>query len=186
MRVSLPNSTDKNGRELVCLAPRECTRLKKSGGRGNYVHGGVSLQEMCVPALKYTNMRAGSKNYEAVRTAELSLISTIEALTNPEFTVELLQTEPVSGKVAADTFELYVRDSSGRPVSSIAHIVANRTDADASRRSIRTTLDIRGDVVTSEQEQYQLVCRAESSNKEKVLTPLRILLMSPDDDPWSW
>lgn len=186
MRVSLPSSTCDNGHGLVCLAPRECTRLKKAGGGENYVHGGVSLQEMCVPVLKYTSMRAGSKNYEAIRTVDLALVSTIEAVTNPEFTVELLQTEPVGGKVAADSFELYVRDSSGRPVSSIVRIVADRTDPDASRRTIKATLGIRSDVTTSEQDQYQLVYRSDNTDEEKPLTALRILLISPESDPWSW
>lgn len=107
-------------------------------------------------------------------------------ITHPEFTVELLQTEPVGGKVAANSFELYVRGSSGRPVSSIVRIVADRTDPDASRRTIKATLDIRSDVTTSEQEQYQLVYRSNNTDEEKPLTALRILLISPDDDPWSW
>jgi len=71
-------------------------------------------------------------------------------------------------------------------LSSIARIVADHTDSDASRRTIKATLDIRSDLTTSEQEQYQLAYRSNDTDEEKPFAAPRILLISPDSDPWSW
>ncbi len=51
------------GGHLKALMPRECVRIAMAGGGENYVHGGISLQEMCVPVLRFRNRRAGSKGY---------------------------------------------------------------------------------------------------------------------------
>lgn len=116
----------------------------------------------------------------------LILVSTVDTITNPEVSIELLQVEAVGGKVVPDTVELYVCDPSQRIVSSVARVVADRTDADAARRTLQATLSIRNGVGTSERERYQLMCRSERTGETSVLATLRIALMASADDPWSW
>lgn len=44
------------------FAPRENVRIKMKGGGLNYVHGGISLQEMVVPLVEYQFLRNSYKN----------------------------------------------------------------------------------------------------------------------------
>ena len=42
------------------FAPRESIRIKMNGGGMNFVHGGISLQEMVVPVIEYHYLRNDS------------------------------------------------------------------------------------------------------------------------------
>lgn len=53
-----------NKADMLGFAPRENIRIKGAGGI-NFVHGGTSLQEMCVPVIKFRYLRSG---YKALRT----------------------------------------------------------------------------------------------------------------------
>ena len=46
------------------FSPRESVRIKKKGGGLNFVHGGISLQEMVVPVIEYHYLRNDSKAYQ--------------------------------------------------------------------------------------------------------------------------
>ena len=46
------------------FAPRESIRIKMSGGGLNFVHGGISLQEMVVPVIEYHHLRNESMEYK--------------------------------------------------------------------------------------------------------------------------
>jgi hypothetical protein len=48
-------------------APQDTVRIKVQGGGENYVHGGISLQEMVVPVIVYKGMRTGYKKYVEVQ-----------------------------------------------------------------------------------------------------------------------
>ena len=50
--------------EYDAFSPRESIRIKKKGGGLNFVHGGVSLQEMVVPVVEYHYLRNQSKAYQ--------------------------------------------------------------------------------------------------------------------------
>ena len=49
--------------EFDGFAPRESIRIKMNGGGMNFVHGGISLQEMVVPVIEYHYLRNDSMEY---------------------------------------------------------------------------------------------------------------------------
>ncbi len=49
------------GTSVKGYTTQDSTRIKISGGGENYVHGGVSLQELCVPVIIFKNIRTSSK-----------------------------------------------------------------------------------------------------------------------------
>ena len=102
------------------FAPQENIRMKKQGGGMNFVHGGISLQEMVVPVIEFQNMRASSKKFVDVKKAELQLISQSRKVSNSIFSLDFYQKDAVSGKVAAATYEVYMADASGMTVSDKA------------------------------------------------------------------
>lgn len=125
------------GTDLCGFTPREYVRIRKQGGGNNYVHGGISLQECVVPVVEYKNVRSSSRNYVDRRRAELQLISLTRKVSNNYFVLEFHQKQPVGGKVVAATYDVYLADKQGTPVSDIQTIIADKTDADDTKRVFR-------------------------------------------------
>lgn len=155
VQVALPAS----GNTLTGFVPRGCIRIRKAGGGENYVHGGLSLQEMCVPVLRFANKRRGSKGFVETEYAKLSLVSAISAITNSLFHLELFQAEPVSGKVLPAEYEVFLGDIAHTPVTNIARVVADREEADPTMRTSTVSLTLKPDVTTSEHDLYRVYAR---------------------------
>lgn len=131
--------------ELVGYAPLENIRIKKPGGTMNYVHGGVSLQECVVPVIEFKNMRASSKKFVDVRKAELQLLSQSRKVSNSIFTLDFYQKEAVGGKVTAATYDVFMSDATGKPVSDTQTIIADKTDSDAMSRTFHTRFTLKSE-----------------------------------------
>lgn len=131
--------------ELVGYAPLENIRIKKPGGSMNYVHGGVSLQECAVPVIEFKNMRASSKKFVDVRKAELQLLSQSRKVSNSIFTLDFYQKEAVGGKVTAVTYNVFMSDATGKPVSDTQTIIADKTDSDAMNRTFHTRFTLKSE-----------------------------------------
>jgi hypothetical protein len=148
-----------SGCPLSGVAPRDCVRIKKAGAGESYVHGGVSLQELCVPVLEYRDKRAGQSGYEEREQVALKLVTTNRRITSMLFRIELLQEEPVGGKVLPANYELVMCDSGGDGVSNQIDVGANLTSADATSRAMRVQMELRAGVAYDSHATYYLVCR---------------------------
>lgn len=169
VRVAVPSAES-----LVGWAPRGCVRIRMAGGGENFVHGGISLQELCVPVLSFHNHRAGSRGYVESRHASLVLVSAPQVIANPVFAVEVLQAEAIGGKVLPARYGVYVSGSDGEPVTDMGGVVADRTGDDATTRTTRMTLALRPGVATSQDAVYHLCAHCEETGKETVLRDVRI------------
>ena len=129
--------------DYVGFTPQDNIRMKKQGGGMNFVHGGISLQEMVVPVIEYKNVKASSKKFEDVKKAEIKLLSQSRKVSNSIFSLDFYQTEPVSGKLVKSDYEIYMADASGKPVSDKQVIIADKTEADASERRFRTRFTLK-------------------------------------------
>lgn len=128
---------------LIGFTPPDHIRFKKTGGGMNYVHGGISLQESVVPVIEFKNMRPTSKKYVEVKHATIQLISPSRKVSNSIFSLDFYQKEAVGGKVVAATYEVYMADASGRPVSDKRIIIADKTDSDSSDRVCRVSVTLK-------------------------------------------
>lgn len=97
--------------------PRNMVRIKTAGAGENYVHGGVSLQEMTVPVVVFKNQRTGSRGYVETSKAELILISESRRISNSIFSLDFLQKQPVGDKVLPCEYTVYMAAADGTPVS---------------------------------------------------------------------
>lgn len=129
--------------EHTLFAPLENIRMKKQGGGMNFVHGGISLQEMVVPVIDFQNMRASSKKFVDVKKVELQLISQSRKVSNSIFSLDFYQKDAISGKVAAATYEVYMADESGMAVSDKKTIIADKTSSNGSDRVFRTRFTLK-------------------------------------------
>lgn len=135
----LPIKTEREigGIPMKGYVPQDTVRIKVQGGGENYVHGGISLQEMVVPVIVYKGMRSGYKSYVEVQNPGLSLISESRKVSNLIFSLDFLQKQPVGEKVQAGTYTLHFRDEMGAPVSDTQTVIADRTSSNASERVFR-------------------------------------------------
>lgn len=96
--------------EYDAFAPRENVRIKKKGGGLNFVHGGISLQEMVVPVLEFQFLRNAYKMYQRnkdkidTKPVTISLLSASRKISNMIFSLNFYQKEAVGGNREAATY----------------------------------------------------------------------------------
>lgn len=118
---------------LKGFTPKENIRIVKQGGGMNFVHGGVSLQEMMVPLISYKHLRTASKEYQNnkenidVKPVEIKLISNYRKISNMVFNLSFYQMEEVSSTREASSFRLYFVDQDGRKISDEVRIIADKS-----------------------------------------------------------
>jgi len=125
------------GNGNIGITPYENIRLKMQGGGANYVHGGISLQEMVVPLITYKNLKSDSKQFVAVEKAKVALLSQIHKVSNSLFSLEFFQTEAVKDKIQANSIQAYFIDEKGMAISDKKLILADNTSTDIDDRKTR-------------------------------------------------
>ncbi|MCR5598315.1 MAG: BREX-1 system phosphatase PglZ type A [Lachnospiraceae bacterium] len=135
--------------EYDAFAPRDNVRIKKLGGGLNFVHGGISLQEMVVPVIDYHFLRNQSKEYQRnqkkydTKPVEVSLLSATHKISNMIFSLNFYQKEPVGDNREAATYQLYFTDSNGKQISDIAKIIADKTSDNGKERTFRCSFNLK-------------------------------------------
>lgn len=125
------------------FAPQESIRMKVQGGGENYVHGGVSLQEMVVPVIAYKNMRTSYKKYIEVKNAELKLLSESRKVSNLIFSLDFHQRQAVGEKIQPCTYSIYMTDDEGIVVSDRQTVIADKTSDNAADRVFRVRFNLK-------------------------------------------
>ena len=134
---------------LTAFAPRESMRIKMQGGGLNFVHGGVSLQEMCVPVISYHHLRNDSKEYLRHRSkydtmpVTISLLSASRKISNMIFSLNFYQREAVGDNRSAQTYNLYFTDEYGKQISDTQKIIADKTGENNQDRTFRCSFNLK-------------------------------------------
>ena len=149
------NSSD----ELVGFTPRGCARIRRQGAGENYVHGGLSLQELCVPVVRFKNMRAGSSAYVEAEPVAIELLDPTSPITNTLFRLRFFQTEPVGGKKLEGAYNIVVEDAAGDAVSDEVLLAADRTSTEAADRELTAQFALKAGFSPSSSQTYYIVAR---------------------------
>lgn len=144
MQVQLEGEIE--GTPVTGFTPQDSTRIKVSGGGENYVHGGVSLQEMVVPVIAFKNLRTTSKKYVELSKAELKLLSESRKISNLLFSLDFFQRQPIGEKIEPCAYAVYMTDEEGALVSDRQTIIADRTSTNASERVFRVRFNLKAGV----------------------------------------
>ena len=131
------------GTPVKGYTPFDSTRIRISGGGENYVHGGISLQEIVVPVISFKNLRSTSKKYVEVSNAELKLLSESRKVSNLLFSLDFYQRQPVGEKIQPCTYYIYMTDDEGVVISDRQTVIADRTSTNASERVFRVRLNLK-------------------------------------------
>lgn len=168
------------------FAPRENIRIKGAGGM-NFVHGGMSLQEMVVPVIRYKYLRSGYKSYERnkdkydAKPVTVSLLSSSRKISNMIFNLSFYQKEAVANNFVACTYDVFMTDSQGNVVSDKQKIVADRVSQSAKDREYRCTFNLKQQTY-NRSESYYLVIQDEEGLQVPIKEEMTIdIAMSFDD-----
>lgn len=135
--------------EYDAYAPKENVRIKMNGGGLNFVHGGTSLQEMVVPMIEYHYLRSDSKEYKRnkdkydTKPVELGLLSATHKVSNMIFSLNFYQKELVGDNREAATYQLFFTDGSGKQISDIQRIIADKTSDNGQERTFRCSFNLK-------------------------------------------
>lgn len=175
-----------NNNGYQVFAPRENIRIKGAGGM-NFVHGGMSLQEMVVPVIRYKYLRSGYKSYERnkdkydAKPVTVSLLSSSRKISNMIFNLSFYQKEAVANNYVACTYDVFMTDSQGNVVSDKQKIVADRVSQSAKDREYRCTFNLKQQTY-NRSESYYLVIQDEEGLQVPIKEEMTIdIAMSFDD-----
>ena len=155
---------------LTAFAPRENIRINMSGGGRNLVHGGISLQEMVVPVIDYQFLRSSSKTYQRNREkydtkpVTLSLLSATRKISNMIFSLNFYQKEAVGDNRSSCNYQLYFTDASGKQISDVVRIIADKTSENGQDRTFRCSFNLKS-LKYSNRDSYSLAILHESGHQ---------------------
>jgi len=129
--------------DLKGYAPQDTIRIKTQGGGNNFVHGGITLQEMVIPVIVYKGMRKDNKSYVEVKNPGLTLLSESRKAANLMFNLEFLQKQAVGDKVQPCAYSLYFTDDEGAIISDKQTVIADKDNPNASERVFRVRFTLK-------------------------------------------
>lgn len=151
-----------NDSDMLGFAPRENIRVKGAGG-SKFVHGGISLQEMCVPVITYKYLRSGYKAYRInkdkydTKSVTIALLSSNRKISNMIFNLSFYQKEPVKDNYVACTYIAYITDSVGNEVSDKQKIIADKTSTIAKDREFKCTFNLKSQKFSNTETYYLVI-----------------------------
>ncbi len=135
--------------EFEGFAPREHIRIKMNGGGLNFVHGGISLQEMVVPVIEYRYLRNDSMEYLRHKSqydtepVTINLLSSNRKISNITFSLNFYQKDAVGDNRKAATYSVYFTDSNGKQISDVQKIIADKTCDNGADRTFRYSFNLK-------------------------------------------
>ncbi|MCD8241265.1 MAG: BREX-1 system phosphatase PglZ type A [Lachnospiraceae bacterium] len=169
------------------FVPRESVRIKKKGGGLNFVHGGISLQEMVVPVIEYHFLRSSTSAYKRnkdkidTKPVTVNLLSAGRKISNMIFSLNFYQKEAVADNREACNYLLYFTDATGSVISDTQKIIADKTNADGRERTFRCSFNLRSQKYSSH-ETYYLVIADESGLQAPLREEFQIDIAFAVDD----
>ena len=138
---SLLNFTLPYGSAIVTV-PRGSLRFAKQGAGAQYVHGGASLQEVCVPIITYHHKRAEKGDEGLARKVGVQINALLRRVTNNRFSFSLMQTEPVEGRWRSRRISVALYNAQNIPITEIKQVELSSSSPQPTERELRQTLTI--------------------------------------------
>lgn len=135
--------------KYTAFTPRNKTRIRMSGAGEKFVHGGVSLQEMIVPLIKYKHVRKQSVEYRRnqekydVKPVSVDLLTSSHKISNMNFSLSFYQKESVDYNRKAAVYSVYFTDSTGAEISDVKKIIADKESSDNSDRVFKLDFNLK-------------------------------------------
>lgn len=174
--------------DYEAYAPKENVRIKMNGDGLNYVHGGISLQEMCVPLIEYHFLRNQSKEYQRnknvydTKPVDVSLLSATHKISNMIFSLNFYQKEAVGDNRAAAVYQVYFTDSNGKQISDVQKIIADKTSENGQERTFRCSFNLKSLKYDNKEIYYLMIADERGEIKAREEFQIDIALAVDDFD----
>jgi hypothetical protein len=139
--VAFPVPSD--DREITAVIPRGSMRFSVQGAGSQYVHGGASLQEVCVPVITYRHKRAEKGDDGPIQKVGVQINARTRKVTNNRFRVSLIQSDAAIGRWRSRTVTLGLYDSvNGQALTDIKTIELSSSSPNPSEREFPQNLTV--------------------------------------------
>lgn len=142
----LPVKMDKEyeGEALIGFTPRDTSRIKIGGSKDNYVHGGLSLQEVMVPVIQFNNKtRSSNKDFAERESATLQLLTADHKIYNMNFMLTFYQPSPVGDKILSSKYQISMQDENGTVVSDVKEVFADFISPNTIDRQVKVQFNLK-------------------------------------------
>ena len=174
--------------DFEAYAPKENVRIKMNGGGLNYVHGGISLQELCVPLIEYHFLRNQYKEYQRnkdtydTKPVEISLLSATHKISNMIFSLNFYQKEAVGDNRSGVVYQIYFTDSKGKQISDVQKIIADKTSENGQERTFRCSFNLKSLKYDNKEIYYLVIANERGEIKAQEEFQIDIALAVDDFD----
>lgn len=165
-----------NTDERMISVPIGSDVFKVTGGGQNYVHGGVSLQEVLIPVLDVKT----NKYYTETKVVTIALVTGLNKITNLATNLDFIQTEAVTDVNKETTYKLFFISDDNEKISSENIYVADKKDSDASKRVFRLKFTFKNKKYDTHRK-YYLVAYDEKNALEVIRHEIQMDLAFSDD-----
>ena len=155
---------------LIGFAPLDTVRIKVSGSGSNYVHGGISIEELMIPVICYENIRSDSKEYNKNqekynnKKVKIQLIGDNRRISNITFPLNFYQVDKVSNNILETSYEIYMQDKLGKTISDTKIIAANKKEDDSSLRTFKIMLTLKSQQYSNTDTYYLMIVDKETGD----------------------
>jgi len=149
---------------LQAIVPKGDFRFKVSGSGANFVHGGLSLQEIFIPMIQFKNIRKDEYKAKKVR---VSLTNITRKVTNRIFNLDFFQEEPIDEKKLSVSLKLYFIDDQGERISNENIIIADSRSKKPEARTFKEKFTLKNKTY-DKAKTYYLIMEDEEEKVEKI------------------
>lgn len=143
-----------NNEDIYVTVPKGVDIFKLNGGGLNYVHGGLSLEEVIVPVIEVKSKKGGKNQ----RTVNLDLIGSNNKITNYETMLTFFQKENVSKTVLPLEASIYFEDDDGNKISNEVIIFADKNSEYSQDRQFKEKFTLKH-MSYSKSKRYYLIIK---------------------------
>ena len=127
----------------LAVVPRGTLRFAVQGAGSQFVHGGASLQEICVPVITYHHQRAKGDDDGPARKVGVQISAKVRRVTNNRFNLTLVQADAVQGRWRSRQVTIALYDTTtNEPITDVKKVELSSNSEYPSEReqSVRLTI----------------------------------------------
>ena len=165
-----------NKDERIIATPIGSDVFKVSGGGQNFVHGGVSPQEVIIPVIEVKT----NKYHTETKAVGIALVSLVRKITNLSTNLDFIQSDPVTDVNKETIYKVFFITDDNEKISNENTYVADNKDNDASKRVFRLRFTFKNKQYDRNRK-YYLVAYDEKNALEVIRHEVQMDLAFVDD-----
>jgi len=127
--LRIPASEPALSGDVTALVAKGLMKIRRKGASGNFVHGGMTVQELAIPLIQLTPLKKDESKRVSV-----SVLSSRD-ITTPSIAIKLYQEEPVGSSVLPHRIRMWFEGEGGVVISNKAECKCDSADTEEVNRA---------------------------------------------------